>query len=263
MKVEFKRVPALDKCFSILDFFARKKEPSGITEISSALSINKSTVFNIVHTLTDLGVLENNSNKFRFGAKLYLLGKTAEKGSELIRNIHPYLEEISQKTNLSSFLGMRAGLKAVILDKAESDFDIKISSEIGTQIPLIAGAHGKALLSQLSDAKIDEILSQITLRRFTRYSCVDKEEYRKMINEVRKEGISVEKEEYIEGIRALAVPLNINREDLQVAIWAVGLKSQFKDGVISKYSSFMKEIAEKIENQFSFKKMCRLDESAL
>jgi IclR family KDG regulon transcriptional repressor len=263
VKVEFKRVPALDKCFSILDFFARKKEPSGITEISSALNIHKSTVFNIVHTLTDLGVLENNSNKFRFGAKLYLLGKAAEKGSELIRNIHPYLEEISQKTNLSSFLGMRAGLKAVILDKAESDFDIKISSEIGTQIPLIAGAHGKALLSQLSDAKIDEILSQTTLRRFTRYSCVDKKKYRKMINEVRKEGISVEKEEYIEDIMALAVPLNINREDLQVAIWAVGLKSQFKDGVISKYSSFMKEIAEKIENQFSFRKMCRLDESAL
>ncbi|GAH68207.1 unnamed protein product, partial [marine sediment metagenome] len=39
--------------------------------------------------------------------------------------------------------------------------------------------------------------------------------------------------------------------------------SQFKGGVISKYSSFMKEIAEKIENQFSSKKMCRLDESAL
>ena len=67
----FKRVPALDKCFDILDFLANSSKAPGISEISKALGYHKSTVFNIVHTLVDLGVLEREpENKFRFGTRL-------------------------------------------------------------------------------------------------------------------------------------------------------------------------------------------------
>lgn len=252
MKADFKRVPALYKCFDILEFLSKEKKPLGISEISSALNLNKSTVFNIVYTLTDLGVLENSDNRFRFGPKLYVLGKAAENGSELIRIIHPYLVEINEKTHLSAFLGMRSGATAIILDKAESAFDLKVSSEIGIRIPLLAGAHGQALLSLESDDEINELLSQNELKRFTRYSCMDKKKYWDLIRKVRKEHIAVENETYIEGIRALAVPLRLKRRDLQMAIWAVGLKPQIKDKLVASFSSLLKEIANKIEMQYSF-----------
>jgi IclR family KDG regulon transcriptional repressor len=252
MKAEFKRVPAVDKCFGILELFAKEKKPLGISDISAALALNKSTVFNIVYTLTDLNVLENTNHKFRFGPKLYMLGKAAEKGSELILTVHPYLEEISRKTNLSSFLGMRSGLKAIILDKVDAAFELKISSEIGIRLSLLAGSGGKALLSQLSDTEIDEILSENGLKRFTPFSCVDKETYKDIIRKVREDGIALDKEEYLEGIRALAVPIKVgNRRDLQVAIWAVGLKRQVRDEVVPLYSRIMKGIAKEIEMQFS------------
>ena len=166
MKTESKGVPAVIKCFGILDLLANSENPLGISEIAKALNYNKSTVFNTVRTLTDLGALVNSNNKFRLGVKLYLLGKAFEKGSELIRYIHPYLEEINKETNLTAFLGMRSGLRAMIIDKAESAFHLKISVEIGTRIPLVAGAHGLALLSQLSNLKLNEILSQTELKRF-------------------------------------------------------------------------------------------------
>ena len=54
MSPAFKRVPAVDKCFAILELLAQSKEPMGISGISGKLDLNKSTVFNIVHTLTDL-----------------------------------------------------------------------------------------------------------------------------------------------------------------------------------------------------------------
>ncbi len=252
MKAEFKRVPALDKCFGILDLFTRGKKPLGISEISNALKLNKSTVYNIVHTLTDLDVLESDNGKFRFGPRLYVLGKAAETGSELIRIIHPSLEEIREKTNLTTFLGMRSGTKVIILDKAESTFELKVSSEIGTRISLLAGAHGKVLMSLLDDDEINEILSKSELKRLTPFSCVNKKRYLELIKKVRKEGIAIEKEEYIEGIRALAVPLTLGRRDMQMAIWAVGLKNQIKDKTIPLFSSLLKETAEKIESHFSF-----------
>lgn len=247
--MEFKRVPAIDKCFQILELFGKKKEPMRITEISKELKLNKSTVFNIVYTLSDLGVLENSENKFSFGTRLYVLGKAAEQGSDLIRNIHPYLEDISKKTNLSAFLGIRSGLKAIIIDKSDSSYDLKVSSEVGTRIPLVAGAHGKAFLSLLKDEEINDILSNKKLRKYTRFANIDKKLYLDKVIRVRDEGFAYEDEEYIEGVRALAIPLNLNRDDLKCAIWAVGLKSQFKDKSLKVNINFLKEIANKIESK--------------
>jgi IclR family KDG regulon transcriptional repressor len=169
----------------------------------------------------------------------------------LIKTIHPYLEEISQKTTLSAFLGMRLGRRAVILDKADPASDLRISSEIGKRVPLIAGASGLALLSQLPDEEIDDYLSQNKLERFTRFSCVNKKKYREMIKKAREDGIAIDREEYVEGVRALAVPLNINRRGFQLGIWTVGLKRQIEDEIIPQYSSLLKEIAKKIQERFS------------
>lgn len=252
MTSELKRVPAIDKCFAMLELFSRVKKPLGVSEISKALNFNKSTVFNIVHTLDALGVLEKSRNgQFVFGTRLYILGKAAGSGSELINTVHSYLEEINQKTKLSAFLGIRAGIRAVIIDKVDTAFDIKIYSEIGMRMPLLAGAGGKALLSQLADSELDDILSKNKLKNFTPNSCKNKKKFKEIVKRVRYDGVAVDLEEYIEGVRAIAVPLIINRSGVQAAIWTVGLKRQIKDSVISKYSEYLKQIAKKIETRLT------------
>jgi IclR family KDG regulon transcriptional repressor len=248
MQPSFKRVPAVDKTFAILDLLANSKESLGISEITRALNFNKSTVFNISHTLADLDILKHTAdNKFSLGTKFYLLGRASRIGSEIISTIHPYLELINQKTNLSVFLGVRSDLHAIIVDKVDTAFDIKISSEIGMRLPLLAGAGGKAMLSQMSDREIDRILSKKGLQRYTRYTVVDKIKYKKMLRKTRQEGFAADKEEYIEDIRALAVPLNINRGNSQFAIWAVGLKRQIADEVIDNFAGLLKKVGREIE----------------
>jgi IclR family KDG regulon transcriptional repressor len=252
MKIAFKRVPAIDKCFAILDLYTRLKKPLGISEISKALNYNKSTVFNMVHTLNDLGVLEKSGeNKFQYGLRLYTLGKAAGKSSELISTVHPYLEKINQETKLSAFLGIRSGLRAVIIDKADMAFDIKIYSEIGMKIPLFAGAAGKVLLAQVPDAEVDDILAKNKLEKFTPNSCVNRNKYKTMIKQARRDGIAIDMEEYIEGIRGFAVPLKIFRAHTQVAIWAIGLKRQITKANIPRYARRIKNIVAEIEMRFN------------
>ena len=246
--VDFKRVPALYKCFNILDLISRSKKHLGISDISTTLEYHRSTVFNIVYTLSDLGILEQDSDgRFHFGAKLYALGKIAGDGSELIFTVHPYLENISLQTKLSAFMGIRAGLKAIIIDKIDSNSDIKVSSETGMKIPLLAGAGGKVLLSQLSDSEVDTILSENELKKFTPFSCTDKKTFKELIKNARKENFAFDDEEYIEGIRALAVPLNLNKKYFQTAIWIVGLKSQIPDNTIIPYKRLLQKKAKEIE----------------
>jgi IclR family KDG regulon transcriptional repressor len=242
-----KRVPAVDKCFAILDLLAQSKEPMGISDISAKLDLNKSTVFHIVHTLMDLNVLENQSDgKFIFGTRFYILGNMAGKRSKLIQTAHPYLERINEKTKLSAFLGLRSDRQAILIDKVDSAYGIKLSSEIGMQMPTLAGAGIKAMLSQLSDEEIEEILARSELKRYTPYSIVDKAVYKEEIREVRMRGIAYDREEYIEGMVAFAIPIKANSKDLQPAVWAVGLTRQVPESSIPELTHLLKGISEEI-----------------
>ncbi len=248
---QFKRVPAVDKCVAILDLLAQAKGPLRIQEISTELGLNKSTVFNMVYTLADLQVLEHRPNgKFAFGTRLYLLGKAAGSKAELIRTVHSYLQEIAEQTYFSAFLGVRLGRKAVIIDKVDAGEGIKVSSEVGMRLPLIAGASGKALLSQLPESKLDELLSANGLMKFTPYTCVDRRKFKESILKVRQDGVAVDLEEYLEGIVAAAVPVNVHRKGVQAAIWAVGLKRRDSDAELSMLCERLKRIASDLDVRF-------------
>lgn len=251
MPPAYKRVPAIDKCFAILELLSKVKKPLGISDISGRLELNKSTVFNIVYTLRDLNVLENQSdNKFRLGTRFYILGNMAGKRSDLIQIAHPYLEMINEQTKLSAFLGLRSDRRAILIDKVDSAHGIKVSSEIGMQMPVLAGAGIKAMLSQLSDEEIDEILARSELKKHTPRSITDKTVYREEILEVRGQGIAYDREEYIEGMVALAIPIKVNGKDLQAAIWAVGLTHQVPETSITELTEFLKGISKEINYRF-------------
>ncbi len=250
-KSAFKQVPAVRKCFAVLQLFAASKQPLSLSEISKTLDLNKSTVFNLVHTLVDLGVLEHRRNgKFGFGTQLYLLGRAAASQAELITTVHPHLEDLSRNSNFSSFLGIRSGLKAIIVDKVDAAVELRVASEVGMRLPVHAGAGGRALLSQLTDSELDEVLADVKLEKFTPYACVDKAKFREMIIEVRKLGVSVDIEEYMLGLAAVAVPLNTYRPGLQAAIWVVGLTRHAADGQIHEMSSRLKAIAKQLDMRF-------------
>jgi DNA-binding IclR family transcriptional regulator len=250
MKTSFKRVPALDKSLAILELMALAGLPFSINEVVKKLQLNKSTVFNIMHTLADLNVLERGPDGlFRLGTRLYVLGSAAAKGNGLVQTVHPYLIEINRKTKLSAFLGMRVGLKAVIIDKVDTAFDLKISSEIGMRLSLFAGAGGKALMSMLPDEEIDRILGETRLKSYTPKTVTDKAAFKEAVFRLREEAIAIDREEYIEGIVALAVPLNTFRSDFQAAIWAAGLSQHVAPGKIPEYSACLKEVAAEINSR--------------
>ncbi|SEM51224.1 transcriptional regulator, IclR family [Syntrophus gentianae] len=250
MPLTYKSVPAIEKCFAILDLLSKTEKPLGISDISRQLSLNKSTVFNMVYTLVDLDVLDDlGGGKFGFGHHLYKLGNTAGKRSELIQIVHPYLEIINQETKLSAFLGIRSGLHTVLIDKADKAHGIRLSSEIGMQMPLLGGVGIKAMLSLLSQPLVEELIGNTKLVRYAPNSITDKSAYLEAIDKVRREGIAFDREEYMEGLMAVGVPVRTHNRRIQAAIWVVGLMRQLSEEAVLNLSNLLKEIANKINLQ--------------
>lgn len=252
--VKFKRVPAVDKCFRILELLSDTPVPLGVTEIAGRLNYNKSTVFNIIHTLLDLGFLaEAPENKVLLGLKLHHLSRASDLYTVLISKIRPFLEEINRRMRLSVFLGIRSGLKAVIIDRVDSPHDIKVSSEIGMKIPLIAGSHGRALLAHLSEGQLEALLSETNLRKFTPKTSTSVRQFKREVQKVREDLFAFDDEGYLEGIRSLAIPILLGRSEFQPAIWTVGLKSQISDDLIPGHKNFLKQMGKRIEDLFSLR----------
>lgn len=246
----FRRVPAIDKCFAILNLLVQSPHPLGISEISQQLGLNKSTVFNTCHTLADLNVLENRRNgKFALGTRFYILGSRAGTRSNLIQLAHPYLEQINRKTNLSVFLGFRSDCQAILVDKIDSPQWIRVSSEIGMRMPKLAGAGIKAMLSQLPDKTIDEILKRTELKRYTPFSITDKQAYKEEIIEAREQGIAYDLGEYVEDMVGFAVPVRTYGEDVQASIWAAGLKSQVTDSTLPFLKNLLLGVSKEINSR--------------
>ena len=246
----FKRVPAIDKCFAVLDLLLQSTESMGISDISGKLGLNKSSVFYITHTLKDLNVLKAQSDgKLDFGTHFYVLASKAGKRSTLIQIAHPHLEQINEKTNLSVFLGLRSDSRAILVDRIDSAHGLKVASDIGMQMPTLAGAGIKAMLSQLPDEAIDEILSRTELKKYTPFSIVNKKAYKKEVREVRKTGIAYDLGEYIEGAVGFAVPLKAYGENVQAAIWAAGLKSQVSESSLPVLKDLLLSISEEINHR--------------
>jgi len=245
------RVPALYKCFAILELLSQTDDFPGNNEIARRLGLNKSTVSNTMHTLADLGVLEIRSNgKFIFGPRFYILGNMARKRSELQQAAQPYLSQISRDTKLSTFLGIRSGNSSILIDKADSNLAIKLSSEVGMKMPPLAGAGIKAMLSQLSDQEIDKILSESELKKFTPHSITKKSQYKNEVHNVRSERIALDIEEYIEGMVAIAIPIRTYSENIQAAIWAVGLKRQLTEEKMAPIRHYLSGIEYQINQRF-------------
>jgi DNA-binding IclR family transcriptional regulator len=232
MSLNYKRVPAIDKCFSILELMAEAKRPFGFNEIARNLGLNKSTVFNILHTLNDLDVLEKGPDGlFRLGTRLFILGHAAAGGAELIQTVHPYLEAINKEVGLSTFFGILSNNEVIIVDKADNSHRIRISSEIGM--------------------RIDRILSKSRIKQYTPETITDKDLLKKDIIGVKETGIAYDREEYIEGLIAVGVPVKTYRENLQSAIWTVGLKQEFRDDGMSQIVKFLLNTVEEINSRFS------------
>ncbi len=248
----FKRVPAIEKCFNILDLLSKSQRDIGISEIANALGYHKGTVYNMAYSLVELGILEQTpENRFRLGTRLYALGRTAGNTSELIRTVHPYLEEIHRKLKLSAYLGVLIRDRVVTVDKVDSPVHLKVSSEVGMATHILAGAVGKIILSKMPNHQIEEILAKYDLKKYTPYSVVDKTSFLQVIKKAREDGYAYSDQEYIDGIRALAVPLNQYKRNIMTAVYIIGLNSQIKDEDIESYAKLLKQTAQSIDDRLA------------
>jgi IclR family KDG regulon transcriptional repressor len=244
--------PSVRKAFEILKLISSQKAGLGISEIARNLRMAKSTVHGMTSALEELGVVmrEPETKTYTLGFTLFELGKVAYSRIDLKDIARPVMEQVMERTNASVFLGVVYGEHVTILDIVEPPTELKITSPVGTTIPLLAGAVGKVFLSLMEEDQASKLVQSRGISRYTPHSITDPDEYLMESKRARERGFATDDEEYILGVRAVAAPIQ-GRVHPMSAIWVVGFKASLDDDKMKAVIEYTMEAAtairEKIE----------------
>ncbi len=236
-------IQSLDRAFSILEEIARHEHGLGLVELSRAVDLHTSTVHHLCKTLLSLGYLSQSESgkRYRIGRGVFALASSCADEIELARTARPFLAELSKSTGESAHFAVWAGNQVLILERAYSDSAFQMNERAGMLRPAHCTAIGKALLSGLEPAALDERLDEMTLTPHAPNTIVDKEQLRREIERIRADGVAYDDSEYNEEARCIAAPVRDFRNRVVGAIGFSGPVWRVSLSDLNKYSALTRE----------------------
>ena len=200
---------AVPKALRVLEAVAARKRPLSIAEIAAALDMPQPTAHRIVGTLEKLGFVGREPGRRRIveGKRLVGLGLDVLQAAAGSGARHAILAALAAKTGESCNLGVVAGGHVVYIDRVESHWPLGLRFEPGSRVPLHCTAIGKLMLSQMPDALIDAHLAGAPLARYTSTTITDARRLREETQRIRKQGYSIDNQEFMSGVVCMAVPV--------------------------------------------------------
>ncbi len=206
-------VQSLERALKIIDLLAHSSKPMGVTEIGKLIGVHKSTAYRLVSTLRQFGYVDQDeeTEKYFLGLKPLELSSIINERLDIKNMIHPYLEELADKTGETVHLAVREGDEIVYIDKVESKHTIRMYSRIGARAPLYCTALGKCLLAFGPEELVKKWTSKDTLPQRTPNTIKDGNELAEELKKIREQGYALDREEFEPWIKCIGAPI-INRK---------------------------------------------------
>ncbi len=211
-------VRAVERALDILLCFTDQQELT-LTEITSQVGLNKSTVHRLLASLEGKGFLlrDQTTDKYRLGFRLW------ELTANLIREDDPALLFLPEMEKLRDLLGetislyVRDGRERIRIQAVESQHTIRRVAPLGVRLPLAVGASSKVLVAFAEPAVKDMILQDPAWPE-----AIDKEQYIQQLGHIEQVGYAMSVEEREQGTSAVAAPVFNRAGDVIAALSVSG-----------------------------------------
>ena len=225
-------IQSVNRAVEILRCF-ENRELLGITEIAEMSGLNKSTAFGIVATLAAEGLLEQDgiTGRYRLGLELFRLGNLVNTSTR--RLVMPELERLVGELDETVNFVRPDGSDVVYLIKKESSHSMRICTKTGQRLPMYCTAVGKAILAYLPNPEADSIISGFQFGAYTENTVADASALMVQLQQIRKNGFSVEREEFEYGLICVAVPVLDSRGYPVAAVSCSGPKARMTEEKIA------------------------------
>lgn len=197
------------RLFDLLEVLVREGRPLTLAEAVAASGWPKPTVHRLLGQLEagELLAREPDGRRYAVAPRLLRLSESALAGSTQQGVRHAVLRQLVADVGESCNLTALSGAEVVYLDRIESAFPLQFNLRPGTRVPIHCSASGKLLLAHLPAAQRNALLDGLPLARYTATTLDNREALEAEFRRIRKDGYSVDAEEFVEGLVCVAVPV--------------------------------------------------------
>lgn len=243
-------IQSLARALKILELLAQAEDSTGVTELANQLEIDKSTASRLVQTLANYGFAEQDSDtrRYRLGPQIVNLSRSMLSRMPLRDQAKPFLRQLMERTGECVHLAILAQGQTLYIDQVESPATLRVTTGVGTLAPLHCTALGKSLLA------FGNTPQPLNLQSFTSRTITDPEVLRMHLDQTRRQGYSVDDEEYSYGVRCVAAPIYDYRNKLVAALGISGPAGRLGLERIPDTATLVMEVAQALTNRLSFRR---------
>lgn len=237
--------PAVVRAARVLQTVASSQGTPGISEIGRRAGLSKSTVHALVGALLQEGLLARVDGKgYRLGPTLIELGSRA-RNHHVLDVANGELQRLSLPNDETVFFGCRSADRVQVLARRESPRLLTLSAPLGSHLPLLAGALGKAYLAGLRPESAARFLEDQSLPRYTDRSVVEPDIYLAQVREAAERGFALDRGEYLAGV--LAAASSFTWLGGTYFVWAVGIDANVSVTQLEQLGVAVRDAARKIQ----------------
>lgn len=209
-----KIVKSASRALDLLEFLADAQQAPTFAEISEALEIPKSSLFQLLGNLLERGYIEQSGQKGRYkiGRRIVDLAGKALAAMPLASLIAPVLRELSDELNETCGFYVEKGDYAEIIAAHNGRQALVFSMKVGDRAPLYAISGGKLFLANRSREWIDGYLKRVRFEKFSTNTIQTPERLLQEVERARDEQLASSHEEFTVGIIGVAAPVLLGDE---------------------------------------------------
>lgn len=240
---------SIAKAFRLIEIVCSEAGPVSLRHIANRANLSLPTTHRLLNTLKAVGALQSTSEgAFKLGEKLVGIHRSISDNVRQVRSVvEAQLKGLLSTRGISARLSLLDDNELVIMAGHDSGVDQKMRSTIGYRYEAYCTAPGKLLLSALNLEQFDNYLEYAPLVGITANTITDPLRLRNEIAHIRKVEYALDDQEFIEGVRCVAVPLKDSCDRTVAALSIAGENLALRD--LSNLIPQLRESAGKLSMQ--------------
>lgn len=226
-------VTALARGLEVLSCFRTGRRLLGNYELAQRCGLPKSTVSRLTMTLVRQGYLvqDAESGKFRLGDAMLALGSAAVAQADLGQAARPLMQALADESHGMVSLAIRNRTSMVYVEVCRSELALTASLTVGSRLPIVTSAIGRAYLAGASVDEREEVLSLVRQRKSELWepavSAIER-----ALSDYRSLGCTTSFGHWQRGVNAIAAPVTTERGEVLGAINCGGPVSEMSQGYL-------------------------------
>ncbi len=167
--------------------------------------MSKSNVYKYFKTLEeDRYIVKDKNKEYQLSLRFLGLGAETRRRYGIYEIAKPQIKELAEESNEMANLLVEEHGRGIFLYRADSSHAVNLDTRAGRDVYLHTTALGKAILADLPEERVDEIIDRYGLPRVTPKTVTNRRALEKELDEIRERGWAYDDEERLKGLRCVA-----------------------------------------------------------